>query len=637
MMKFRMFALAALLALMPALAAAEGTQVPLGDFFKDPEFTSVSLSPTGEYITVSVPQGDRTVLAAFRVDGMKLVGKWDYGEKRHIDRVEWVNDERFFMYVSRKVGRFDARVGNPDVYASNVDGSKRMDVPNGGTYFIVDKTWDDPANILVVRSVDSAYLSKLNVNTGRVTTVASAPLRMGTFILDHEGEVRYAVGQDEEGVRVTLRRKGEGWDVLGRAKLGDAIRTPLGFDAENKRVIFSKSDKGEPARLVLADPAGGEETLLSRNPNVDPIGYLASSDERHLLAISYMDGTPGYDFINTDHPESKTYAGLINAFPQHAVRFDGISRDGRLVLFRTYSDMDPGAYYLFDRSTSRAQFLLASRDWIKPEQMSPMQPITVTARDGRKLHGYLTVPAHTSGRDLPLILHPHGGPHGPRDEWGFNPDVQFLASRGYAVLQINFRGSGGYGDEFEGTGYRNWGTTMIDDMTDAVNWVVGQGIADKNRICTYGASYGGYAALQSVVREPDLYRCAVGYVGLYNMSLWMKDSDVAESEWGRNYQRDVFPDTESGRAAQSPAFNVDRIKAAVMLVHGAKDPRVPISQYDFLLDRLQKAGKPPEVTIVEEKEGHGFYDYDNQVDLYTALEAFLGKHIGKPRAATGAP
>ncbi|KFN49996.1 hypothetical protein N790_01120 [Arenimonas malthae CC-JY-1] len=632
-----MFELVALLALMPALAAAEGTQVPLGDFFKDPEFTSVSLSPTGEYITVSVPQGDRTVLAAFRVDGMQLVGKWDYGEKRHIDRVEWVNDERFFMYVSRKVGRFDARVGNPDVYASNVDGSKRMDVPNGGTYFIVDKTWDDPANILVVRSVDSAFLSKLNVNTGRVTTVASAPLRMGTFILDHEGEVRYAVGQDEEGVRVTLRRKGEGWDVLGRAKLGDAIRTPLGFDAENKRVIFSKSDKGEPARLVLADPAGGEETLLSRNPNVDPIGYLASSDERHLLAIAYMDGTPGYDFINPDHPESKTYAGLINAFPQHAVRFDGISRDGRLVLFRTYSDVDPGAYYLFDRKTSRAQFLLASRDWIKPEQMSPMQPITVTARDGRKLHGYLTVPAHTDGRDLPLILHPHGGPHGPRDEWGFNPDVQFLASRGYAVLQINFRGSGGYGDEFEGTGYRNWGTTMIDDMTDAVNWVVGQGVADKNRICTYGASYGGYAALQSVVREPDLYRCAVGYVGLYNMSLWMKDSDVAESEWGRNYQRDVFPDSESGRAAQSPAFNVDRIKAAVMLVHGAKDPRVPISQYDFLLDRLQKAGKPPEVTIVEEKEGHGFYDYDNQVELYTALEAFLGKHIGNPRAATGAP
>ncbi|GAB2654574.1 S9 family peptidase [Arenimonas aestuarii] len=617
--------LTAMLAL-PALALAKPPQLPVGDFFKDPEFTSVSLSPSGKYITVSVPQGDRTVLAAFEVDGMKLVGKWDYGEKKHIDRVSWVSDERFFLYVSRKVGRFDARVGNPDVYASNVDGTKRIDIPNGGTYTIVDKVWEDPSNVLVVRSVDSAFLSKLNVNTGRITTVASAPLRMGTFILDHEGEVRYAVGQDEEGIRVTLRRKDDGWEVRNRAGLGDPIRRPLGFNAENTAVVFAKSDKGEPTRLVLADPSGGEETLLSSNPNVDPNGVLPSSDERDILAVSYLDGLPGYNFINPEHPESKTYAGLINAFPQHAVRFDGISRDGRLVLFRTYSDVDPGAYYLFDRQTGRAQFLLASRDWIDPEQMSPMDPIVVTARDGRKLHGYLTIPVNSDGRDLPLILHPHGGPHGPRDEWGFNPEVQFLANRGYAVLQINFRGSGGYGDEFQGAGYRNWGTTMIDDMTDAVNWVVGQGIADKNRMCTYGASYGGYAALQSVVREPDMYKCAIGYVGLYSMSLWMKDSDVAESEYGRNYQRDVFPETESGRALQSPAFNVDRIKAAVMLVHGAKDPRVPISQYDFLLDRLEKAGKPPEVRIVEDKEGHGFYDYDNQVELYTAMEAFLDKH-----------
>ena len=627
MNRFQSVLLAALLALA-AVAGAGEAPVPVGDFFKDPEFTSVSLSPTGKYITVSVPQGDRTVLAAFEVEGMKLVGKWDYGENRHIDRVDWVNDERFFLYVSRKLGRFDSRVGNPDVYASNVDGSKRIDIPNGGTYFIVDKNWDDPSTVLVARSVDSAFLSRLNVNTGRVTTAASAPLRMGTFIIDHEGEVRYAVGQDEEGVRITLRRSGEGWDVVNRAKLGDPVRTPLGFDADNKRVIFSKSDKGEPDRLVLVDPEGGEETLLVSNPNVDPSGALLSSDERELLAVNFLDGTPGYEFVKPEHPESKTYAGLINAFPQHAVRFDGISRDGRLVLFRTYSDVDPGAYYLFDRKTGQAKFLLASRNWIKPERMSPMEPITVTARDGRKLHGYLTVPAHTDGRDLPLILHPHGGPHGPRDEWGFNPEVQFLASRGYAVLQINFRGSGGYGDEFEGAGYRNWGTTMIDDMTDAVNWVVGQGIADKNRLCTYGASYGGYAALQSVVREPDMYRCAIGYVGLYNMSLWMRDSDVSESEWGRNYQRDVFPEDEAGRAAQSPAFNVDKIKAAVMLVHGAKDMRVPISQYEFLLDRLNKAGKPPEVTIVEPKEGHGFYDYDNQVELYTAMEAFLDKYIG---------
>ncbi len=627
----------AVLALMLAApVAAHATQVPIGDFFKDPEFTSVSLSPSGEYITVSVPQGDRTVLAAFRVADMSLVGKWDYGEKKHIDRVRWVNDERFFMYVTRKVGRFDARVGTPDVYASNVDGSRRADIPNGGTYGIVDLTWEDPKTIVVQRSLDSAYLSRMDVYTGEVRTLATAPLRFGHFVLDHDGKVRYAVGQDEKNDSLTLRRDGEGWKTLHRAPMGEATRSPLGFDADNRRVIFSISDKGEPARLVLVNPEDESESPLAANDNVEAIDYLVSSDERTLLAVEYMDGTPGYTFIDKTHPESLAYAGLINAFPDHAVSFGGISRDGRLILLRAYSDVDPGSYYLFDRQTGQAKFLLSAMEWIKPEQMSPMDPIVVTARDGTELHGYLTLPKNGSGKDLPLILHPHGGPHGPRDMWGFNPEVQFLANRVYAVLQINVRGSGGYGSAFESKGYRNWGTTMIDDMTDAVDWVVKQGIADPGRICTYGASYGGYAALQTVVREPSKYQCTIGYVGVYSLPLMFKDGDIPESETGRNFLNRVMPETLAQQQAQSPAFNVDRIRIPVMLVQGAKDERVPMSQYDLLKKRLTEAGRPPEVTIVEDKEGHGFYDFQNQVDLYTAMQAFLGKYIGESRGGAAA-
>src|SRR5690606_29236319 len=320
-------------------------------------------------------------------------------------------------------------------------------------------------------------------------------------------------------------------------------------------------------------------------------------------------------------------AGLLNAFPDHAVSFSGISRDGRFILLRRYSDVDPGAYFLFDRKSGEARFLLASMDWIDPAKMSPTRPISLTARDGTPLHGYLTVP-RGEGRNLPLILHPHGGPHGVRDEWGFDPQVQFLANRGYAVLQINFRGSGGYGNAFERKGYRNWGTTMIDDMTDAVDWAVREGIADSSRVCTYGASYEGYAALQTVVREPDRYQCTIGYVGVYSLPLMFKDGDIPEQESGRNFLNRVMPETVAEQQAQSPAFNVDRINIPVMLVQGAKDERVPISQYNLLKDRLTAAGKPPEVTVVEAKEGHGFYDYDNQVNLYTKMEAFLDKHLG---------
>jgi dipeptidyl aminopeptidase/acylaminoacyl peptidase len=479
---------------------------------------------------VSKPEGDRTLLAAFRVKDMKLVGKWDYGKNRHIDRVRWVNDERFFMFVSLKLGRFDRRVGTPDVYASDVDGGNRIDIPNGGTYQIVDVTWDDPETVLVQRSVETAFLSKLNVDTGKVVTVATAPLRFGGFVLDSKRNVRYAVGAKEEGItQVTLRRDGENWTTVHETEMGGAVQRPLGFDREDKNVVFYLSDTGEPMRIGSMTPEGGDERTLSRNANVDPSGLLTSADDREVLAVEYDDGFPTYDFVDTEHPESKAYAGLIQAFPKHAVRFGGISRDGRYILMRAYSDIDPGAYYLFDREKGQAKFLLAAMDWIKPATMSPMQPIAVTARDGVKLHGYLTLPQGSDGKNLPLILHPHGGPHGPRDLWGFNPEVQFLANRGYAVLQINFRGSGGYGNAFEKMGYRNWGTTMINDMTDAVDWAIAEGIADKDRLCTYGASYGGYAALQSVVRNPTKYACTIGYVGVYSLPLMFEDGDIPQS------------------------------------------------------------------------------------------------------------
>lgn len=624
--------LRSLIVSLALLAAPVLAQVPVGDFFRDAEVSSVSLSPTGEYMTVSVPQEDRTILAAFRVADMKLVAKWDYGEKQHIEGVRWVNDRRFLMYATYKVGRFDSRVGTPDLYASDVDGKNRTDIPNGGTYQIIDTLEDDDKYVLVARSVDQAFLSKLNVYDGRVITVASAPLRFGTFLHDNAGQLKYAVGSNEEGDTIILERQGEGWKTISTTATGGSLRVPVGFAPDDRSVIFQVSDKGEPGRLVQFDPASGQETLLSDNPRVSINDFLLSADERHLLAVEYMDGVPGYQFVDKQHEESKVYAGLVNAFPDHVVSFPGISRDGRYILLFAHSDVDPGNYYLFDRQTGQAKFLLSVMSWIKPEQMAPMEPISFKARDGLEIHGYLTRPLGSEGKRLPLILHPHGGPHGPRDEWGFNPEVQFLANRGYAVLQVNFRGSGGYGRAFEEKGYRAWGTTMIDDMTDAVDWAVARGMADPKRLCVYGASYGGYASLQSVVREPTKYRCAIGYVGLYDMSLWMRDSDVSEEEFGRNYQRRVFPESQAGRDEQSPARNVDRIQVPLMLVHGAKDERVPISQYNELMSSLKAAGKAPEVTIVEAKEGHGFYDYDNQVELYTAMEAFLAKHLGSTRS-----
>ncbi|MGY0632945.1 alpha/beta fold hydrolase [Luteimonas sp. A478] len=621
--------LAALLASCFA-GTALAQKVPVEDFFKDAEFSAVTLSPTGEYIAVSVPQEDRTILVVLRVADMSVTGSWEHGANKHVESVRWVNDNRFFMYVTQKMGRYDFRVGSADVYASNIDGSRRIEIPLGGTYEIVDVLPDDPDNVLVQRSVESAYLLRMDVANGRVRTVANAPLRMGNFLVDHNGDLRYAFGVERGMDNVVLRRVGDSWAEVSRTAgvMSTGGMRPFGFDADNKLVFSLVGENGGPTKLYAIDPDTEERTLLSGNDNVSVQRVLRSSDRRDVLAITYEDGLPGIDFVNGEHPEALTYAGLVNAFPDHDVSFHGISQDGRFVLFNAYSDVDPGSYYLFDRETGQARFLLAARSWIKPEQMSSMRPFTLEARDGTTLHGYITLPRGSDGRNLPMILHPHGGPFGVRDYWAFNPEAQFLASRGYAVLQVNFRGSGGYGQSFVEAGYQHYGTLLIDDMVDAVDWAIGEGIADPARICTYGASYGGFAAMQSVARYPDRFSCAIGLAGLYDLDLWARDSDTSRSEFGRTGQREILPADAGERRAQSPAHNAEKIKVPVMLAHGGRDQRTPMSQYNALKRALQAAGNPPEVDIVEPREGHGFYDTDNQVRLFRAIESFLDEHIG---------
>ncbi len=613
----------------PGFAAkTAGSDVPLEDFFRHSEFTTVSLSPDGLHLAVTVPEDDRTLLAVLRVNDKKLIGKWDYGTNLHIQDVLWVTNERIVFRVAYKTGSFDFQAPAPDLYASNIDGSRRIDIPNGNTYQILGRVKAEPGKLWVQRSIDQAYLFRLDTMTGRVITEAMAPLDGGGFILDREDNLRYAVGVVDHGRKArTLRRDGDDWTLVREDDTrAGGYRQPLGFLPDNKRVYFGVSDEGEPARLVAMDPETQESTVLSNNGTVDPSGFVTGHDESTLLALRYEDGYPSYDLIAPEHPLTPVLAGLIAAFPDHAVQFFNVSEDENLVVFRVFSDVDPGTFYMFNRETGQATYLLSNRQWIKPEKMAKQRPISYEARDGLKIHGYLTLPNGLEPKNLPMVLFVHGGPHGPRDGWGFDPHVQAMASRGYAVLQVNYRGSGGYGRKFMSAGYRKWGTTMQDDLTDAVKWITGEGIVHPDRVCIYGGSYGGYAALMSPAREPDLYQCTIGYVGVYSLPMMFKWGDIPDSSSGRAFLERVLPETEAEQRAQSSAYNVDKITIPVMLVHGEKDQRVPIQQYNFLLKELRRAGKPPEDTVVEKKEGHGFYDVDNNARLYTRIFKFLDRH-----------
>jgi dipeptidyl aminopeptidase/acylaminoacyl peptidase len=618
-----------LLALFTTFASAK--EIPVKEFFRDAAFEEVALSPDGKHIAVVVPQPDRSVLAVLRVEDMKLIGKWDYGENRHFNGVLWANDRRILFHVNIKLGSLDQRVLKGDMYASNIDGTGRIDIPNGSYYRIVDMMPDDPDNILVERSIDSAYLFKLNVNTGRTLTVATAPLDYGSFLLDSKHKIRYVIGGLKDGSTAVYRRDGENWTQIYKAPFAQiGTYLPISMDSDDKHVILLYSKKGEPEKVMRLDPETDEKTEISSNSVVDPSDYLFSSDGKTLLAVGYENGKPTWDFVNTTSPESKIYAGLIKAFPDKGLSFNGSSEDGRFVSFSTYSDRAPAEAYLFDSQTGKATYLLSGRDWIDPAEMSEMRPIDIKTRDGATIHGYVTIPNGSTGKNLPLIVHPHGGPHGAdsRDTWGFQPEVQLFASRGYAVLQINYRGTGGYGEPYESIGYKKWGTLMQDDLTDAVRYLIAQGIVDKNRICIFGGSYGGYAALMSVEREPDLYRCTVGYAGVYDLDIERTDSDTAKNGLSLKTLKLFQPDTESERRAQSPAYNVDKIKVPVMLAHGGKDVRVPIKNMDVLIDQMAKVGKKPEVVIVEPKEPHGFQLPEHNINLYEKMLAFFDKYIG---------
>jgi dipeptidyl aminopeptidase/acylaminoacyl peptidase len=611
-------------------ASALAAPIPIADFVRDAEFTEAQLSPDGRFLAITVPREDRTTLAVLNVADLSIASRWDFGASTHAERVVWVTGERFLVYVSHKLGRFDFRTGEPNVFATNYDGSQRKMIPNGGTYRLVDVIRGDPRRVLVQRNINQPMLFTMDTFSGRIVAHAYGPQHGQAFVLDHELRPRYAFGSDPDDRfrSYVWNAEREAWQEFDRQQdfLG-GFRRPLALHQDGRRVYMAVSDEGEPSRIELYDPELGSREVLFRSESAEFDGLLRSVDRREVIGLAWMPDLPAYHFFDPEHPDARLLRSLQAAFPEHHVEITSRTWDGALAVVRVRSDVDPGSLYLFDTQAMRARFLLANRPWIDPGQMAPMRPIRVTARDGEVLHGYLTLPRDSDGRGVPLVVNPHGGPHGPRDRWGFNGEVQLLANRGYAVLQINFRGSGGYGTRFERIGYRNWGTSMQDDLIDAVGHLVTEGIVDPERICIYGASYGGYAALMNVARAPDLYRCTIGYVGVYSLPMMLTRGDIPRSDFGRRYLTRALGRDREALRAQSPVDLVDRIRVPVMLVHGRLDERVPIHQFYAMEKALREAGRPP-LTLVKDRESHGFWDLDNNVELYGMLLDFLDRHIG---------
>jgi acetyl esterase/lipase len=399
------------------------------------------------------------------------------------------------------------------------------------------------------------------------------------------------------------------------------------FDRDDTAAYFTCPAPGAFG-ICRWDPAKQSQTVVWSNPTVEPDNLLQGLADDSILGVGFMDGRTGTALFDGESTDAQVLLTLMKQFPGESVRFVSGTRDGSQSVVLVGADVDPGTFLLYDAKTRKLTPLLARMSWIKPERMAFKQPFDFAARDGMKLHGYLSLPpGQENAKHLPMVVLVHGGPFGVRDRWGYDTFVQPLATRGYAVLQVNYRGSGGYGYDYEHAGWREWGGKMQDDVTDATRWAIAQGIANPQRICIYGASYGGYAAIEGAVKEPDLYKCAIGYVGIYDLPLMYHRGDIPQSSYGEEYLKRQLGDDVAVLARHSPINQLDALKAHVMLVVGGKDQRVPpiqgLSLHQALTDRHiahEWLFKPDEM--------HGFYDEAHNTELYTQLVQFLGTNIG---------
>lgn len=319
------------------------------------------------------------------------------------------------------------------------------------------------------------------------------------------------------------------------------------------------------------------------------------------------------------------YRSLEAAVGGEPVFITSASKDGRLQLVRTWSGSNPGDFFLYDTVAKKLEHLISRSEWIDPEKMASVEPFSFAARDGVQVHGYLTRPKGVTQASSMVVM-PHGGPFGIYDTWDYDRDAQMLAAAGYAVLQVNFRGSGNYGRAFQQAGARQWGGTMQDDVTDATRWAITQGHANAQKVCIYGASYGAYAALMGVAKEPTLYRCAAGYVGIYDLPIMYTAGDIQENKSGEMYLREWLGDRAS-LTAISPVNLADRIKVPVFLAAGGKDERAPMQHSQRMEAALKKAGGSVE-SLYYPTEGHGFYTEPHQREYYSKLLAFLAQSLG---------
>ena len=631
--------------------------IPIADMIKRTEYNAMSLSPNGKRLAATVPIKGRDNLVVIDLEKRTRVVLTGF-DTYDVVGFDWVNSDRLIFRVGF-VRTALTETQYKGTYAIDVNGENMRDLSrvgvrtggatgmSGGTTSIVPLAYvngDTEGEFIVemnLRRRDALDVYRLNTKSGRADLLTfESPAETNRFIVDSGGVPRVAFASDIKKNRSQVwYRTGAkaSWKLLADWDSVDPKAdelSPLRFDKDDKTLIVSSNVGRDKAALFRYDPEQGKLLdLIAEHPLVDLSGGLIwSTAEKKLLGVRIEADRQTVKWLDADRDKLQkridtTLAGLTNS-----ISFN--REDDSVALIRSYNEYDSGRYHVFDRKKNTMEALPEVAAWRKPAYWGERRYFEYAARDDLRIPAWLSLPPGVEAKALPLIVHIHGGPY--LRSYGFQPsgDALFLSNRGYAVLEPEPRGSTGFGKTLSAGGTKQWGQAMQNDITDGILALVKVGIVDKNRVCLYGGSYGGYATLQGLVREPELIKCGLATVAVSDLELLQTqgESDTNQARWDADY----FYSTRIGDrktdavllATNSPARNADRIKGAVLLVMGAEDRRVPIRHADVMVSAMKRAGVKHEL-VVYPGEGHGFSKDENRSDLYARMEQFFGEYIGK--------
>ena len=601
-------------------------QIPMQDFFKNPEQSDFKISPNGTYYSFLAPYEGILNIFVKKI-GTDSVIQVTKQTDRNLTSYEWANDKRI-LFLKDNGGDENFRL-----YGVNIDGSNMKcltEYPNVRTE-VIDYLKDLGTHVIVgMNKRDPKVFDpyRIDIETGEAVLLAENPGNITAWHTDHEGKLRLAISTDGVNTSIMYRpdEKAKFKKVM-ETNFKDELR-PLFFTFDNKNIYALSNINRDKFEVVIFDIQNGNELEVVYKTDKADVAGLNYSGKRKVLTSAYYVFDKKYSHF-FDKGTEEVFNKLQKKIGEYEISVNSKTKDEDKFIIKASSDRMQGKYYFYDAKADKLEEIHQVANWLKEEELAQMKPISYVSRDGLTINGYLTLPVGVEAKNLPIIINPHGGPWA-RDFWQFKAEIQFLANRGYAVLQINYRGSVGFGKDFWQKSFKQWGKNMQNDISDAVAWAIKEGIADPKRVAIYGGSYGGYATLAGMTFTPELYACGIDYCGVSNIfTFYSSIPDYWEAYRSMLYEMAGDPVKDSLMLREvSPLFHVEKIKSPMLIAQGANDPRVKKAESDQMVEALKKAGL--KVTyIVKDDEGHGFKNEKNKFALYEEMEKFLAENLKK--------